>query len=180
MQEYYTVTEYAKYTGKDPGNIRRMLISGAIKGEKLGKIWIIPRDAKYPEDNRVKSGEYRNWRRRVRVNHDHPALMRTLGEMSERIGRIYGDRIDKVILYGSYVRGEQTPESDVDIAIVIKEGNTEKMHEEMLDLVVDYELDLGVTLSVVPIDYDNYLEWSRVLPYYRNIAREGIVLWKEA
>ena len=54
------------------------------------------------------------------------------------------------------------------------------MHEEMLDLVVDYELDLGVTLSVVPIDYDNYLEWSRVLPYYRNIAREGIVLWKEA
>ena len=42
----------------------------------------------------------------------------------------------------------------------------------MHDLVVDYELDLGVTLSVVPIDYDNYLEWSRILPHYRNIEEE--------
>ena len=180
MLDYYTVTEYASLVGKDPGNIRRMLINGVMAGEKLGKQWVIPKDTKYPDDNRIKSGNYRNWRRRVRINHDHSLLMKSLGRMSEQIRDIYGDTLDKVILYGSYARGEQTPESDVDIAIVIREGNTEKMHDELLDLVVDYELDLAVTLSVVPIEYENYIEWCKVLPFYKNIDKEGIVLWNAA
>ena len=180
MHDYYTVSEYADHVGKDPGNIRRMLINGVIAGEKLGKQWVIPKNTKYPNDKRIKSGCYKNWRRRVQVNHDHPLLMKSLGRLSEQICDIYGDRLDKVILYGSYARGEETSESDVDIAIVIKEGNTEKMHDELLDLVVDYELDLAVTLSVVPIEYENYIEWSRVLPFYKNIDKEGIILWNAA
>ena len=54
------------------------------------------------------------------------------------------------------------------------------MHDALLDLVVDYELELAVTLSVVPIDYKNYTEWIKVLPFYKNIEREGIVLWNAA
>ena len=50
----------------------------------------------------------------------------------------------------------------------------------MLDPVVDYELDLALTLSVVPIEYENYREWRSVLPFYRNIEKEGIVLWQAA
>lgn len=179
MLDYYTVSEYAAHVGKDPGNIRRMLINGVITGEKLGKQWVIPKDTKYPEDNRIKSGIYRYWRKKVRVNHDHPGLIKSLSEMSERIYRIYGEELDRVILYGSYARGDQTSESDVDIAVVIRK-DTEQMHDKLLDLVVDYELDLAVTLSVVPIEYDNYIEWSKVLPFYKNIDREGIILWNAA
>lgn len=180
MLDYYTVTEYATHVGKDPGNIRRLLINGVLEGEKLGKQWIIPKDTPYPDDNRVKSGNYRNWRRRLKVIREHPKLMKSLNEMSEQIGIIYGKTLEKVILYGSYARGDQTSESDVDIAIVIKEGNTDRMHDALLDLVVDYELELAVTLSVVPIDYNNYTEWIKVLPFYKNIEREGIVLWNAA
>ena len=179
MLDYYTVTEYAAHVGKDPGNIRRMLINGVIAGEKLGKQWVIPKDTKYPDDNRIKSGIYRYWRKKVRVNHDHPGLIKSLSEMSDRIYRIYGEELDKVILYGSYARGDQTSESDVDIAVVIRK-DTERMHDKLLDLVVDYELDLAVTLSVVPIEYDNFVEWSKVLPFYKNIDREGIILWNAA
>lgn len=49
----------------------------------------------------------------------------------------------------------------------------------MVDVVVNCELDMAVTLSVVPIEYDNYLTRSRVLPFYMNIEKEGIVLWKQ-
>ncbi|MBQ6441496.1 MAG: nucleotidyltransferase domain-containing protein [Lachnospiraceae bacterium] len=100
--------------------------------------------------------------------------------MSERLCAVYGASLDRVILYGSYARGEQTEESDVDIAVILKGRNTEKMHDDLLDIVVDYELDLEVTMSVVPIEYTNYLEWNKVLPFYKNIEKEGIVLWQAA
>lgn len=52
------------------------------------------------------------------------------------------------------------------------------MHDEMTDIVVDYELEQGITLSIVPIEYVQYQQWNRVLPFYKKIDKEGIVLWK--
>ena len=178
MSDFYSVTEFAEKYNKNPGNIRRMLINGTIKGEKIGKQWIIPKETVYPEDSRTKSGKYHNWRKRSIVNHNAPKLLHSLEKMSTQLFSIYGDFLDKVILYGSYARGEQSPESDVDVAVLLKAGNTEEMHDEMIDLLVDFELDLGITVSVVPVEYDNYLKWRQLLPFYKNIDREGILIWK--
>ena len=43
--------------------------------------------------------------------------------------------LKNIVLYGSYARGEETPESDVDIAVLFKVGNTEEMHDKMVDIV---------------------------------------------
>ena len=180
MSEYYTVTQFAEITGKDPGNIRRLLAYGKLTGEKLGKQWVIPKNAKYPEDGRVKSGDYRNWRKRSGIWKENSGLMKSLLHMSGDLKNIYGEYLVKIILYGSYARGEQTAESDVDIAVILKDGNTEKMHEDMIDIVVDYELDQGVTLSVIPIEFEQYKVWNKTLPFYKNLDKEGIVLWKAA
>ena len=78
----------------------------------------------------------------------------------------------------AHMQGRGDRESDVDIAIVIRTC-TQKMHNSMLDMVVDYELDLGRTLSVVCVEYDEYLCWQRVSPFYESCKR-GIVIWKAA
>lgn len=179
MNDYYTVTEYADVVGKDVGNIRRMLLNGTLKGEKLGRQWIIPKDTVYPDDKRIKSGDYCNWRKASSIRKEYPELMKSLNKMCHQLSEIYGDRLEKVIMYGSYVRGEQTSESDVDIAVILKEDD-ETRHDKMTDIVVDLELDLGVVLSVVPIDCREYAMWRRTLPFFINIAKEGIVLWKAA
>ncbi|MBO6149493.1 MAG: nucleotidyltransferase domain-containing protein [Lachnospiraceae bacterium] len=106
--------------------------------------------------------------------------MKALEKMSMELSVLYGALLDRIILYGSYARMEETPESDVDIAILLRNGSTEKMHDDMIDIVVDYELELGLVLSVVPIDYQNYSMWKKVLPYYKKINGEGILLWKAA
>ena len=180
MNDYYTVAEFAQITGKDPGNIRRMLVYGKLIGEKAGKQWLIPKDAVYPQDKRVKSGEYKNWRKKQQLSHNCPKLMKSLKKMCSQFLALYGNSMSEVILYGSYARGEQSSESDVDIALILKETGSEKEHDKMIDIVVDYELDLALTLSVVPIELGQFQEWKETLPYYKNIDKEGITIWKEA
>lgn len=178
MDKYYTVTEYANLTGKDAGNVRRMLINGVIKGEKIGKQWVIAKeDAIVPADKRVKSGKYCGSRKKALIRQRYPMLSDTLRKMCLDLESIYGDDLEKIVLYGSYARGEETPESDVDIALVLKNDKNEKKHSDMINTVAEYELEQGLVLSVVPIVSANYEQWKRVLPFYRNIAKEGIPLW---
>ena len=178
MSDFYTVSQYAEIIGKDPGNIRRMLISGVLEGEKVGNQWLIPKSTDYPKDRRVKSGEYRNWRQRVKLNSKYPKLLEKLTEMCDSFSSIYGDYIAEIVLYGSYARGQETDESDIDMALILKEKQTEEQYDKMTDVIVDYQLDLGVTLSVISFEQREYAEWRNSLPFYRNIAKEGIVLWK--
>ena len=93
---------------------------------------------------------------------------------------IYGDLIDSVILYGSTARGTRTADSDVDVAILLRAGATKVMRDQMLDLVVDLELECGKVLSVLCIDYDKFAEWKDVLPFHKNIRKDGVVLWQAA
>ncbi len=179
MSNYYSVSEYARIVGKDPGNIRKMLIHGKLNGEKIGHQWIIPKDTVFPDDRRIKSGNYKNWRKMVSINKAHPALIKSLKEMCQKLHAVYGETLNSIVLYGSYSRGEQTDESDIDIALLLKNGHTELMHDKMINIVVDYELDLAVTLSVVPIDFNQFQEWKKTLPFYKNLDKEGIILWKE-
>ena len=93
---------------------------------------------------------------------------------------IYGELLVRVVLYGSVARGTQTEESDVDIAVLLKSGTTREMYDQMLDLVVDLELECTRVLSVIRIDYDKFCQWENVIPYYRNIKKDGVVLWQAA
>lgn len=82
-----------------------------------------------------------------------------------------------IILYGSVARGTQTPKSDMDVAVIVN-GYTKDMHEEMTDFIVDLELEYDVVLSVLLIDHDKFIEWGNVMPFYKNIKKEGIILWQ--
>ena len=178
MKGFYTVSQYAAIFGKDSGNIRRMLSNGKLTGEKVGNQWLIPETAELSEDKRIKSGQYRNWRNKTRINKKYPGLLKQLTNMCIDIGEIYGDVIEEIILYGSYVRGQETSESDIDIAVILRLPDTDELHRKMIDIVVDNELELEITLSVITIEEDNLNEWKSTLPFYKNLLKEGISIWK--
>ena len=92
---------------------------------------------------------------------------------------IFHDSVSSIILYGSVARGTQTSESDVDIAVIVN-GYTKTMHDTMTDFVVDLELKYKKVLSVLLIDYDKFKEWENVMPFYKNVKKEGIQLWPAA
>lgn len=90
---------------------------------------------------------------------------------------IYGNLLVSILLYGSFARSAQTNESDIDIAILLRGKETKEMHGRMVDLAVDLDLEYDQVFSVVNIDYHTFLEWQNILPFYRNVKMEGIVLW---
>lgn len=93
---------------------------------------------------------------------------------------IYGELLYSIVLYGSVARGMQTEESDIDIAVLMKNGQTKEMNEKMTDLVVDLELEYDKVLSVLRIDYDMFRTWENTMPFYMNVKKDGIVLWTAA
>ncbi|MFQ9635470.1 nucleotidyltransferase domain-containing protein [Eisenbergiella sp.] len=90
---------------------------------------------------------------------------------------IYGDMLVSVLLYGSFARGTNTRESDIDIAILVDGRETEEMRNQMVELAVDMDLEYDQVFSVLNIDYKNFLEWADILPFYKNVREEGVVLW---
>lgn len=92
---------------------------------------------------------------------------------------IFGNVLESIILYGSAARGTQEEESDIDIAVIV--GNyTEAMHDQMIDFTVELELEFDKILSVILIDYENFKKWENVLPFYKNVKKDGIMLWSAA
>ena len=43
-----------------------------------------------------------------------------LSEIAKTARETFGEHLDSVILYGSYARGDYTPDSDVDMMILVK------------------------------------------------------------
>jgi predicted nucleotidyltransferase len=97
----------------------------------------------------------------------------TIAEFKEKIKKLYGPRLKQVILYGSWARGEATPDSDIDLLVILA-GNITPGHEidRMIDIVTELNLKYQVLISIYPISEANYtLSQS---PLLINVRREGI------
>jgi predicted nucleotidyltransferase len=48
-----------------------------------------------------------------------PSVGAALAAFAERVRAMYGSRVRQIALFGSHARGEATPESDVDVVVVV-------------------------------------------------------------
>lgn len=103
-----------------------------------------------------------------------------INELVDGILTIFNTQVVRIVLYGSYARGTNTSESDVDIALLLKGNLNESTEDKLSDLVVDLNLKYDKVFSVIDIDYAVFKKWEMVTPFYKNVNEEGIVLWKAA
>lgn len=92
---------------------------------------------------------------------------------------VLGDDVVKIILYGSVARGDNTWESDVDIAVLTKREIRlgSEIHKKLSRTVWDLGMECDVLFSVITIEINHFNEWLFALPFYFNIDEERIVLW---
>ena len=97
---------------------------------------------------------------------------------SRELRHILGDKLTKVIVYGSYARGDYRDNSDVDIMILVKMSDEEirLVKNDIYDLAFEFEINTGIEFSPVIKNEDQYEYWVDTLPFYRNVRDEGVVI----
>lgn len=102
-------------------------------------------------------------------------LQALVQDLQQGLKQLYGDRFNSLILFGSHARNQATPDSDIDLLIVLQ-GPISPGDEilRMGTLKTDLNLKYDELISVVPISETDYRD--RNTPLLINIRKEGIVL----
>ena len=96
--------------------------------------------------------------------------------IKEQLGELYGRRFRGLVLYGSAARGDDGPDSDIDLICLLQgpvDNEFSKIHDATYPLQLGF-LDCGGRMfSIIPVNEDDY---QRRIPLYMEARREGIAV----
>jgi predicted nucleotidyltransferase len=96
---------------------------------------------------------------------------KAIKEFVQALKSKYRGRVRRIILFGSYARGDYTEESDIDILIV---GDVD--FDYVIDLCTKLLLKYGVVINAIiesEEQFNKKINWS----FHRNVLKEGKVLY---
>lgn len=91
-----------------------------------------------------------------------------------RILKAHGIRADLLLLYGSYARGTERPDSDIDIAVVSRDFGKDRFKEgSRLNYLAS---KVNPRIETVPISLKDYFSDDNISPLLHEITEKGIPL----
>ena len=110
------------------------------------------------------------------------ALKKLMEKYVEEIRKIYGSHLKKVILYGSYARGDFGPDSDIDIMILldITDVDLKKYSMELSYMTFDFNLDNNLDIKPIAKNEEHFKKWLDNYSFYANVNKEGVILYGAA
>ena len=101
-------------------------------------------------------------------------------ELVKGLLNLFHENLSMIILYGSVARNEATSESDIDIAIITKNDMNEEIRNKFICWSAEMDIRYDKIFSIIDIKEENMKKRVEVLPFYKNVQKEGVILWKAA
>ena len=87
---------------------------------------------------------------------------------------------DKIILFGSYARGDYTENSDIDILILKKGVKNERKISMKLYEALFNEKDINVSIDIITMDYDKFISVKNTVGFiYKTINEQGKIIYEQ-
>ena len=86
-------------------------------------------------------------------------VAQALARFATEVERHYRDRLKGLYLFGSRARGDHTPESDADVAVILRDGDWVSSDEKRTlgDFAYDRLLDSGAMIQGWPVPESSWL-----------------------
>ena len=104
-------------------------------------------------------------------------IKETIQKFTIETQKLLGERVKKVILYGSYARGDYNSDSDIDI-MDLTDDEIDYYRRKISELAydIDFENNFDIMLSPVIKNIEKFNYWLNALPFYMNVQKEGVIL----
>jgi predicted nucleotidyltransferase len=97
-----------------------------------------------------------------------------LKRLRRALDELYGDRIERVVLFGSRARGDANNESDYDVAVFLNDlADRWRELDQLADLRADFLRKADVFIDAKPYPAGAYRDRTTLM---REIRREGVDL----
>ena|SRR2546422_11529368 len=97
-----------------------------------------------------------------------------LERFKTNVKNVLGDRLDRVVLFGSRSRGDAEPDSDFDLLVTVQ-SLQETDRKRVFEVAADLSLEYGTVLAVLVVPTNDFTE-DRYFYLYENIQKEGQVV----
>lgn len=96
-------------------------------------------------------------------------------QITQSYRSVYGNDVVAIYLYGSYAREDFDSESDIDITAIVKGDRLDLQNKlkQVWNISADIGLENDVIVSPTVIPFDEFEKYEQILPFYRNIRKEG-------
>ncbi len=95
---------------------------------------------------------------------------------------IYQSSLNKVILYGSYARGDFDEDSDIDIMILLNIPDMEikDYRHQLSQLTYDFNVNYNLDIKPIAKSEEQFMQWVETYPFYANVKKDGVELYGAA
>lgn len=99
-------------------------------------------------------------------------------ELCGSVASLFPKNKIEAILFGSYARGDAEPGSDIDVLILVDASRQDisARNWQVGDLAAEFLLNYGIVVSPIVENREYFNRNVNVLPFYRNVNREGVRL----
>ena len=103
-------------------------------------------------------------------------LTKILSRVNATAKSVFGNALSAVYLYGSYARGDQTSDSDIDIMVLadIPRESLSSYKRPFLELTSELGLQNDIVITVTLKDTKTFNLYAEAVPFYQNVLKEGI------
>ena len=88
-------------------------------------------------------------------------VQKIVNDFLVEVKRILGNRLKRIILYGSYARGDYNKSSDIDIMILtdLSDKEISEYSMKIWEISADIEIDQGIVISTLIRNIDDFEAW---------------------